>query len=195
MKKYLIWILPNLLLFSCIIMVKIGAYNNIVGNVDYLEPIPCSDCWDGSPTSRLLLFAIEKSYDKDVVDFELYESIKRRGFYEYYVWINNTIDTGTIYLKVAKIGKIWDTYLYGLESDINNDTKIEVYSQSNGFVKCGLYGLMKEIDNGTAKCGPILFNIYEDFFVDNYLARFELWYKPENKWRERKLATKIYKTQ
>jgi hypothetical protein len=171
-------------------MVKIGKFNNIAENVDYLEPIPCGDCWrEHYDTSR---FTIEKSYDKDAVDFELYGKIGDKGLYEYYVWINNTIDTGTIYLKVAKIGKIWDTYLYG-KTDVNNHTKMEVHSQSNGFGKCGLYGLMKEVDNGSAKCGPIPFIISRDFYSDNYLARFELWYKPKNKGNERKLATKIYK--
>jgi hypothetical protein len=54
---------------------------------------------------------------------------------------------------------------------------MEIYNQSAGFVKCG----------------PRFFVFYEDFWVESYLAKFELWYKPKNGKNERILLTKIYK--
>ena len=116
-------------------------------------------------------FIIEESDYKDTVDFELYANY---GDFWYSVWIN-AIDTGTVYLKAYRIGKIRDIHSLGLEKE----TGMEIYNHGNGFVKCG----------------PRYFSMHAEFFETDYLylARFELWYKPKNSDEERKLTSKIYK--
>jgi hypothetical protein len=116
-------------------------------------------------------FITEESDYKDTVDFELYANY---GDFWYSVWIN-AIDTGTVYLKAYRIGKIRDIHSLGLEKE----TGMEIYNHGNGFVKCG----------------PRYFSMYAGLLEADclYLARFELWYKPKNSDEERKLTSKIYK--
>ncbi|GHT58434.1 hypothetical protein FACS18945_4310 [Bacteroidia bacterium] len=118
--------------------------------------------------------AIVSTNEKDMIDFELYKSKYDRGIYEYYVWVD--IDTGMVYLKAFKIKKIiWDEPL-SVEG-LKRDSPMEIDNRSNNFVKCG----------------PRRFVILEDFWVENYLAKFELWYKPQNDEKEKLLISKIYK--
>jgi hypothetical protein len=144
-------------------------------NINYFEPQK-GDFYFNSSFSRSEAgdeeCTIKEKYHKDTVDFELYAN--DYSDYGYYIWIN-TIDTGTVYFKAVRIGKRWDRNSLELEKE----TEMKVHNQSNGFVKCG----------------PKFFYLQQDFLEvdDRYLARFELWYKPKNGGKERKLATKIYK--
>ena len=156
LKQYAIGIIAILLFFSC----------TSRENTDYFEPKQ----GDFERNVVKEKFTITESNDKNTVDFELYADEYNEGFYDYYVWIN-AIDTGTVYLKTYKIGKIRNEPMRKLYSEM------DVYNQSYGFVKCG----------------PKRFVIYDDFGVENYLAKFELWYKPKNNGKEKKLLTKIYK--
>ena len=112
--------------------------------------------------------SITESAEKDSIDFELRISDESYGFYHYYVWLKNA-DKGTVYLKAFEYNH--NELLRTGDTDIQIDT----------------------MHNGMIKCGPRFFVISDDFCVDDYLAKFELWYKPENSSKAQKLVTKTYK--
>ena len=105
-------------------------------------------------------------------DFELYNSFQP-GLYEYDLWINE-IESGTVYLKAFEI-----TQEYQLSTDrLPEQSSIKINNPTNKTVKFGTN------DH---------FTIYEGDWGKPYAARFEIWFKPDNNFKERKLLEKIYK--
>ncbi|NQY09723.1 MAG: hypothetical protein HRT71_09450, partial [Flavobacteriales bacterium] len=93
------------------------------------------------------------------------------GLYEYDVWLNK-IENGTVYLKAFEI-----TQEYQLSIDrLPKQSSIKVNNQSDK--------ILKFESNGH-------FTIYEGDWGKPYAARFEIWFKPNNKEKERKLIEKI----
>ncbi|MBR9833431.1 hypothetical protein GYB57_14895 [bacterium] len=109
---------------------------------------------------------------KDTLDFELYNSFQP-GLYEYVVWIDR-IQKGTVYLKAFEI-----TQEYQLsEKTLLKRSSIKVNNPTDAILNFRLN------DH---------FTIYEGDWGKPYAARFEVWFKPDDKTPERKLAEKIYK--
>lgn len=107
-------------------------------------------------------------------DFQLYNSFQP-GLYEYDFWIGK-IESGTIYLKAFEI-----TQNQELSSeDLLRTTRIQIYNSSDSIKKFGTRNH---------------FTIYEGDWGDYYAARFEVWLKPDNGKKERKLFSKNYKIQ
>ena len=135
-------------------------------NVNYIEPEYEYFDYDIQRENNIL--TITESAEKDSIDFELYISDHSYGFYHYYVWLPNA-DKGTLYLKAFE-------YNHNKRLRIGN-TDILIDTKQSGMIKCG----------------PKFFMIHNDLFVSDYLAKVELWYKPENSGKVQKLLTKIYK--
>jgi len=109
---------------------------------------------------------------KNEVDFELYNSFQP-GLYEYDVWLNK-IENGTVYLKAFEITQEYQLSI----GRLLKQSSIKVNNQSDK--------ILKFESNGH-------FTIYEGDWGKPYAARFEIWFKPNNKDKERKLIEKIYK--
>ena len=109
---------------------------------------------------------------KNKIDFELYNSFQL-GIYEYELWLNE-IENGTVYLKAFEI-----TQEYQLSTDrLPKGSTIKVNNESDKILK---------FESNSH------FTIYEGDWGKPYAARFEVWFKPDNKDKERKLMDKIYK--
>lgn len=105
-------------------------------------------------------------------EFQLYNSFQP-GLYEYDFWIGK-IESGTIYLKAFEI-----TQHVALSTDrLPKRSAIKVYNPTDRIIKFGT------TDN---------FTIYEGDWGQPYAARFEIWFKPDNGKKERKLFSKNYK--
>lgn len=105
-------------------------------------------------------------------DFQLYNSFQP-GLYEYDFWVGK-IESGTIYLKAFEI-----TQKQELSSeDLSRTTRIQIYNPTDSIKK------FSTSDD---------FTIYEGDWGDPYAARFEVWFKPDNGAKERKLFSKNYK--
>jgi hypothetical protein len=135
-------------------------------NANYMEPE--REHFDYHIQRDNDILSITESVEKDSIDFELYISDTSYGFYHYYVWLKNA-DKGTVYIKAFE-------YNHN-ELLRTGDTHIQIDTMHNGMIKCG----------------PRFFMIWDDFGVRDYLAKFELWYKPENSSKSQKLVTKTYK--
>lgn len=106
------------------------------------------------------------------IEFQLYNSLQP-GLYEYDFWIGK-IESGTIYLKAFEI-----TQNTALSDDsLFETTHISVYNPTEKIQK---YGTSNH------------FTIYEGDWGQPYAARFEVWFKPDNGKKERKLFAKNYK--
>lgn len=105
-------------------------------------------------------------------DFQLYNSFQP-GLYEYDFWIGK-IESGTIYLKAFEITKNQELS----SDDLPRTTHIQIYNPTDNIKKFGTVGD---------------FTIYEGDWGDPYAARFEVWFKPDNGKKERKLFSKNYK--
>lgn len=104
-------------------------------------------------------------------DFQLYNSFQP-GLYEYDFWIGK-IEKGTIYLKVFEI-----TQEYALSANnLPQTSSIKIYNPTDSVMKFGTSSH---------------FTIYEGEWGQPYAARFEIWYKPDNGWKKRKLFSKNY---
>lgn len=104
-------------------------------------------------------------------DFQLYSSFQP-GLYEYDFWTKK-IDSGVIYLKAFEITKD-----YALSTDrLRQRSSVKVYNPTDSTMK---FGTKNE------------FTIYEGDWGDPYAARFEVWFKPDNGGKERKLLEKNY---
>lgn len=105
-------------------------------------------------------------------EFQLYNSFQP-GLYEYDFWIGK-IESGTIYLKAFEV-----TQNTALSDDrLFETTHISVYNPTDNIQK---YGTSNH------------FTIYEGDWGQPYAARFEVWFKPDNGKKERKLFSKNYK--
>ena len=105
-------------------------------------------------------------------EFQLYNSFQP-GLYEYDFWIGK-IESGTIYLKAFEI-----TQNLELSSDrLRKSSSISIYNPTDKIMKFGI--------NSD-------FTIYEGDWGDPYAGRFEVWFKPDNGAKERKLYSKNYK--
>ncbi|MBE8725213.1 hypothetical protein [Flavobacterium hungaricum] len=106
------------------------------------------------------------------IDFQLYNSFQP-GLYEYDFWVGK-IESGTIYLKAFEI-----TQKQALSAeDLPSRTFIQIYNPTDSIKKFSTH------DH---------FTIYEGDWGDPYAARFEVWLKPDNGAKERKLFSKNYK--
>ena len=108
---------------------------------------------------------------KEKTDFQLYNSFQP-GLYEYDFWTNK-IENGTIYLKAYEITK--NTPLS--EDRLPERSSINIENKSDSIKK------FSTINH---------FTIYEGDWGDYYSARFEVWFKPRNGGKERKLFEKNY---
>lgn len=109
---------------------------------------------------------------KSETDFQLYNSFQP-GLYEYDFWIGK-IDSGTIYLKAYEI-----TQSYALSTDyLPERSAIQVYNPTDSIRKFST---------------TTNFTIYEGDWGQPYAARFEVWFKPANGGKERKLFNRNYK--
>lgn len=107
-----------------------------------------------------------------VTDFQLYNSFQP-GLYEYDFWTGK-IDAGRIYIKAFEI-----TQNDQLSADeLERRSWVAIYNPSNAIRK---YGTISD------------FTIYEGDWGKPYAARFEVWFKPDNGGKERKLISKNYK--
>lgn len=106
------------------------------------------------------------------IDFQLYNSFQP-GLYEYDFWIGK-IESGTIYLKAFEITQKQELSA----DDLLKSSLIKIYNPTNNIKK------FRTIDN---------FTIYEGDWGDPYAARFEVWFKPDNGKKQRKLFSKNYK--
>jgi len=105
-------------------------------------------------------------------EFQLYNSFQP-GLYEYDFWIGK-IESGKIYLKAFEI-----THNEALsDEDLPRTTSINIYNPTDSIKKFSI---------------PDDFTIYEGDWGDPYAARFEVWFKPDNGKKERKLFSKNYK--
>jgi len=108
---------------------------------------------------------------KNKMDFQLYNSFQS-GLYEYDFWINSH-QSGTIFLKVYEITQEIQLSASSVKKRsslrINNTNEIiERFSTKNDFT------------------------IYEGDWEKPYGARFEIWFKPDNEKKEKKLMEKNY---
>jgi hypothetical protein len=91
----------------------------------------------------------------------------------YDFWIGK-IESGSIYLKAFEI-----TQNLGLSADrLPKSSSISIYNPTDSIIKFGT--------NSD-------FTIYEGDWGDSYAVRFEVWFKPDNGAKERKLYSKNYK--
>lgn len=132
-------------------------------NITIEYPAPM-DFGDGRPDS-----ISNRKVDK--TELQLYNSFQP-GLYEYDFWTGR-IDSGTVYLKAFEITKgiplSTDRLPGRSELRIGNPTdSIQKFSSSNHFT------------------------IYEGDWGQPYAARFEVWFRPDNGDKERKLAEKNY---
>lgn len=105
-------------------------------------------------------------------EFQLYNSFQP-GLYEFDFWTGK-IESGTLYLKAFEI-----TQNEQLSSkEIIRKSSIKVFNLSDSVKK------FSSKDD---------FTIYEGDWGQPYAARFEVWFKPDNGKKERKLFTKNYK--
>jgi hypothetical protein len=105
-------------------------------------------------------------------DFQLYNSFQP-GLYEFEFWTNK-IESGTIYLKAFEI-----TQEYALSTDrLPERSSVKVFNPTDSIKK---FGTTSD------------FTIYEGDWGQPYAARFEVWFKPDNGGKERKLFNKNYK--
>ena len=105
-------------------------------------------------------------------DFQLYNSFQP-GLYEYDIWTGK-IESGTIYLKAFEI-----TQEYALSTNrLPQSSSVKMYNPSDSIMKFGTTSY---------------FTIYEGDWGKPYAARFEIWFKPENGGKEKRLLTKNYK--
>jgi hypothetical protein len=106
------------------------------------------------------------------MNFQLYNSFQP-GLFEYDFWVGN-IESGTIYLKAFEI-----TQEYALSTDrLPARSTIKIHNSTDKIQKFGTTSH---------------FTIYEGDWGKPYAARFEVWFKPDNGGKERKLLTKNYK--
>jgi hypothetical protein len=105
-------------------------------------------------------------------EFQLYNSFQP-GLYKYDFWIGK-IESGTIYLKAFEI-----TQNLALSTNrLPKSSSISIYNPTDSIMKFGT--------NSD-------FTIYEGDWGDPYAGRFEVWFKPDNGNKERKLYSKNYK--
>jgi hypothetical protein len=112
-----------------------------------------------------------QNLSKDKNDFQLYNSFQP-GLYEYDVWIESN-QSGTIFLKAFEITKGIALSVSSLKKRSSlriNDTNGEIQKFST-----------KEE-----------FTIYEGDWGKPYGARFEIWFKPDNGEKEKKILEKNY---
>lgn len=104
--------------------------------------------------------------------FQLYNSFQR-GLYEYDIWINSK-ESGFAYLKAFEITKNIE-----LSSDkLKKRSSIRIEQTKGSIVRFGTKDF---------------FTIYEGDWGKLYAARFEVWFKPDNGGKDRKLIEKNYK--
>jgi hypothetical protein len=109
---------------------------------------------------------------KTEIDFQLYNSFQP-GLYEYDVWIGK-IENGIVYLKAFEI-----TQEYALSTkSLYKSSTIKIHNSTDSIKRFGTTSH---------------FTIYEGDWGKPYAARFEIWFKPDNGGRERKILTKNYK--
>ncbi|MFH6933803.1 hypothetical protein [Flavobacterium sp. FlaQc-30] len=105
-------------------------------------------------------------------EFQLYNSFQP-GLYEYDFWIGK-IENGIIYLKAFEITQNESLSV----KELKKRSSIKISNPSNNIKKFGTVGD---------------FTIYEGDWGKPYAARFEVWFKPDNGEKERKLFSKNYK--
>ncbi len=110
--------------------------------------------------------------NKTQKDLVLYNS-DQPGMYEYDFWTDK-IDRGTIFLKAFEITKDKELSV----ENIKMDTKILIHNSSDSIVRFS---------------STRSFKIYEGDWGKFYAARFEVWFKPNSKGKERKLFQKNFK--
>jgi hypothetical protein len=111
-------------------------------------------------------------------DFYIYNSFQP-GLYEYAFWTKQ-IEKGEIYLKAFEITKNDQLSVDRLKES----SLIQVYNPKDSIVKF-------QMDKGNSELG-MPFTIYEGDWGKPYSARFEVWFKPDNLGKERKLIEKNY---
>lgn len=112
-------------------------------------------------------------------DFYLYNSFQP-GLYQYAFWTKR-IDKGEIYLKAFEI-----TNNDQLSANrLKESSLIQVFNPTDTIIKF-------QMERGNSEFGRP-FTIYEGDWDKPYAARFEVWFKPDNGGKERKLIEKNYK--
>ena len=109
---------------------------------------------------------------KSKTDFVLYNSFQP-GLYEYDLWTGK-IEKGVVYLKAYEVTKNCR-----LSPDrVEKQSMIRISNNKDTFVRFSSNGY---------------FTIYEGDWGKPYAARFEIWFKPDNGGKARKLAQKNFK--
>ncbi len=113
-----------------------------------------------------------KPYFPDHMDFEIYNGMQP-GIYTYKFWCKN-LEPGTIYLKAFEI-----TQEYALSTHrLPDRSSVAVFNNTDSMRQFSCKGD---------------FTIYEGDWGKPYAARFEIWFRPDEKGKERKLMAKNYK--
>ena len=112
------------------------------------------------------------SLQKRTMDLILYNA-GQPGMYEYDFWVSN-LEDGEVYLKAFEI-----TQEYRLSQDqLDKYSIVYVHNPTDSIKRFSLNSY---------------FTIYEGDWGDYYAARFEVWFKPTNGNKERKLFQKKFK--
>jgi hypothetical protein len=105
-------------------------------------------------------------------DFQLYNSFQP-GLYQFDFWVGK-IEKGTLYLKAFEV-----TQDLALSAEsLHERSSVAIYNPTDSVKR---FGTTRH------------FTIYEGDWGSPYAARFEVWFKPDNKREERRLYLKNYK--
>ena len=127
--------------------------------------IPKGDGWQTRPDSILKI-------KRQKTDFELYNSFQP-GLYEFDFW-SSKIEKGVIYIKAFEV-----TQEYPLSTDrLPERSSVRVQNETDSIIRFSTKSH---------------FTIYEGDWGKPYAARFEVWFKPDNGGKEKKLIEKTYK--
>jgi hypothetical protein len=138
-------------------------------NLKIPENIPLSKPLDTEQNGRRTDYI--QNIKRNELDFQLYNSFQP-GIFEYDIWVPK-IEKGKVHLKAYEI-----TQNYRLsETALSENTLIEIYNPTDTILKIGT-----KTD----------FTIYEGDWGKPYAARFEVWFKPDNNEKERKLLERNY---
>lgn len=160
---WVIWALTNFIL-ATVEGDKWADNLTIPGNIAIAEPVDLPPDYK-RPDSFL-------TQVKTKPDLQLYNSFQP-GLYEYDFHVGR-IERGAVYLKAYEI-----TQNHPLSpKSLQERSTLAIFNPSDSIITVG-----------TSSC----FTIYEGDWGKPYAARFEVWFRPENKGAEQKLFEKIYK--
>ena len=167
-------------LIICLIAILVFSFNSLYGTTDsfadnlelqdnVLLEKPLNERVDTPPA--LIKHENNGEILSNNINFQLYNSYQP-GLYEYDLWIQSD-QSGTVFLKVYEITQ----EILLSSSSVMNGSSIRIENTQ---------GKIKKFSSKDD------FTIYEGDWGQPYGARFEVWFIPDNKNEEKKLAQKNY---